>query len=89
MSDSRELWVIRTNFGGRQYPSTWRGWLATLLFGAVVIALVAVAAAIASALFVFLMVAVVITVLVGFIRYAFFRAAGARSDDDFRRSYDA
>jgi uncharacterized membrane protein len=89
MSDSREVWVIRKNFGGQQYPSTWRGWLATLLFGALVIAMVAVAAVIASALFVFLMVAVVIAVLVGFVRFAFFRAAGARSDDDIRRNYDA
>ncbi|MCE9520852.1 MAG: hypothetical protein K8S25_00290 [Alphaproteobacteria bacterium] len=89
MNEGREVWFVRREYAFQNYPVTWQGWLATILFGALVIVMVALAAVIASALFVVLMVALVIAVTIGFLRCVFVHSTRSRADRDDRRNFDA
>jgi len=71
MSDNREVWIVRTNFSERPYPSTWRGWLAAFALGVLMIAMVFLVALVASAVLVIGAVIFAVVFIVGFFRYAF------------------
>jgi hypothetical protein len=89
MSDSREVWFVRRDYAFQNYPVTWQGWLATVLFGLFVIAMIALAAVIASAIFVIAMVVVVIAAAIGFLRFVFIHSGRMRANRDDRRNFDA
>ena len=71
MSDSREVWFVRTRYTGQAYPVTWQGWLATIAFAAFVIAMVILGAFIAVAAFVIAVVVAVFLVAFAYLRFVF------------------
>ncbi len=84
MSDSREIWFVRRRYIFQNYPVTWQGWLATLLFAILVIAVVILAAVVASAIFAIAAVVFVFAVAFGFLRFIFGHSATWREYRDNR-----
>ena len=80
MSDSREVWFVRTRYTGQAYPVTWQGWLAALAFGAFVIGMIVLGAFIAVAAFVVAIVVAVILVAYAYLRFAFSHSRMSRDD---------
>jgi len=86
MTDSREIWFVRRRYVFQNYPVSWQGWLATLLFAAFVIAMVVLAAVVASAILVIAVVVFVFAVAFAFLRLVFSHSAAWR---DYRENRDA
>ena len=86
MSDSREIWFVRTRY---THPTTWQGWLATIAFAAFVILMVILAAVIAATAFVIAVAVAVFLIAYAYLRFVFRHSRGSRDLDAYRGQNDA
>ncbi len=89
MSDSREVWFVRTSYTGQAYPVTWQGWLATLAFAAFVVTMVILGVIIAATAFVIAVIVAVFLVAFAYLRFVFRHSRASRNVADYRGPTDA